>query len=357
MILFKPQQRANLKKTLSVLSMRKRIPTKKGGIMIIDFEHHFTPYKIWKSRGGKPGQTIRIFTEDNKVRNSLTDTAHDIQLHLKNMDIAGIDMAVLSCNIQNLEEAKLYNDECAKLMHDYPQRFIPFANTMPLRGQAALDELDRAVKHLGLRGVTIGSQIEGEPVDSPRLWPFYEKVSELDIPIFIHVTWAAEGFDACKAPYELNRTIVREFDLAQSTARLCLGGVLEDFPNLNVIVAHFGGGISSVKERLDRYLRYWGEKFWQGKPLISAPYLDRFNEHFNKLFFNLAGREIGINSIECALTNIRPERLLFATDYPFNFTDNPEEMKTYIDEIKKLDMDKEQIENILGENGKKLLGL
>lgn len=325
--------------------------------MIIDVEHHYTPYKIWEQRGGKPGQIIRVFTEDNKVKQTLTDAAHDVQLHLKYMDIAGIDMAVLSCNIQDLEEAKVYNDECSKLLKDYSDRFIPFANTMPLQGKPAFDELDRAVNSLGLRGVIIGSQNEGQPLDSPGMWPFYEKVSELKIPIFVHIAWVAEGFDACIAPYELNRTIVREFDLAQATLRICLGGVLEEFPDLKFIVAHYGGGISSIKDRIDRYLRYWGEKFWHAEPLIAAPYADRFNEHFNKIYFNLAGREIGINSLKCALTNISPERLLFATDYPLNFTDDPIGMKTYIEKIRQLDLNKESIEAILGVNGSKLLGL
>jgi aminocarboxymuconate-semialdehyde decarboxylase len=273
------------------------------------------------------------------------------------MDIAGIDMAVLSGTTQNLEESKLFNDECSKLMQEYPKRFVAFANTMPLRGKPALDELDRAIKSLGLKGVTMGSQVEGEPVDSPKLWPFYEKVSKLDIPIFVHVAWAAGGFDACEAPYELNRTIVREFDLMQATARLCLGGVLENFPDLKFIVAHFGGGISAIKERIDRYLGYWGANFWHEKPLIAAPYPERFNEHFNKLYFNLAGREIGLDTLTCALTNISPRRLLFATDYPPNFTDDPIGMKTYIEKIKQLDMDEKMIEAILGGNGLKLLRL
>ena len=325
--------------------------------MIIDFEHHFIPYKIWKDRGGKPGKPVRVFTEDHKVKHMLIEDAHNIQLHLKNMDIAGIDMAVLSCNIKNLEEAKVYNDESSKLIKEYPKRFAPFANTMPLRGKPALDELDRAVKHLGLKGVTIGSQVEGKPLDSPDMWPFYEKVSELAIPIFVHIAWAAEGFDACKATYELNRTIVREFDLAQATIRLCLGGVLEEFPDLEFIIAHFGGGISAIKERVERYLRYWGSDFWHEKPLIAEPYVDRFNEHYNKIYFNLAGREIGMNSVRCALTNISTKRLLFATDYPLNFTNDPIGMKTYIEKIHQLDMDKESIEAILGTNGLKLLRL
>ena len=325
--------------------------------MIIDFEHHYTPYDIWKKRGGKPGEIVRMFTPDGRELRPLDDASHNIQLHLKNMDIAGIDMAVLTGTVDNLEEARLFNDECAKVVKEYPKRFVGFASTMPLEGKIAFDELERAVRKLDLRGVMITAQVDGHLLDSREMWPFYEKVSELGIPIFVHVSLAAEGFDACKAPYDLNRTVVREFDLALATVRICLGGVLEEFPDLKFIMAHFGGGISSIKERLDRYIGYWGAKFWNGKPLISEPYAERFDEHFNKIYFNMAGREIGMETVKCALTNISPRRLLFATDYPPNFVNDPIGMKTYIEKIRQLDLDKESIEGMLGANGMKLIGL
>ena len=70
-----------------------------------------------------------------------------------------------------------------------------------------------------------------------------------------------------------------------------------------------------------------------------------------------AGREIGMATIKCALTNISPKRLLFATDYPPNFVDDPIGMKTYIEKIKQLNIDKESIEDMLSANGIELLGL
>ena len=325
--------------------------------MIIDFEHHYKPYEMWQKRGGKPGEVVRIFDEDGRQIRYEFDNTYDISLHLRHMDLAGIDMAVLSMmGMATLEEAKTVNDSFAKVVAEYPQRFVGFAGTMPLQGKPALDELERAIRCLGLKGVTIRAQTEGRFLDSPELWPFYEKVSELGVPIFVHASGAAAGFDACRAPYNLNMALVREFDLALATARLCLGGVLEDFPDLKFIIGHFGGGISAVKERLDRYVSFNGAAFWQGKPLIGEPYADRFNEHFNSLYFNTAGRKIGIGSLKCALTNISPKRLLFATDYPPNFIDDPEGMKTYIAEIRKLELDRESIEAILGGNAMELLG-
>jgi len=267
-------------------------------------------------------------------------------------------MAVITgTSVASIEEVKIFNDHFADIAGQYPERFVAFATTLPLGGGPAFDELERAIKVLGLKGVVISAQVDGCGLDDPKLWPFYEKVAELGIPIFVHPTVDTPGFDACRASYDLSRTIVREFDLALATTRICLGGVLENFPDLKFIIAHFGGGISSIKERLDRYVAYMEEEFWMDKPLISEPYAEHFDEYFGKLYFNMAGREIGMETIKCALTNISPKRLVFGTDYPPNFVDDPDGMRTYIEKIRQLDMDNESIEAMLSTNGMELLGL
>lgn len=326
--------------------------------MVIDFEHHLQPREIWEKRGGKPGQTVMMRAPDGRLLRPLEDATHDISIHLKNMDAAGIDMAVITgTSVDSLEEVKIFNNHFADVARQYPKRFSAFATTRPLEGKPAFDELRRAVMDLGLKGVAINAQVEGCGLDDRRLWPFYEQVSKLGVPIFVHPTVDTPGFEACRASYDLSRTIVREFDLTVATLRLCLGGVLEDFPDLKFIVAHFGGGISSTKERLDRYVAYMKDDFWVGKPLISEPYAERFNEYFGKIYFNMAGREIGIETIKCALTNISPKRLVFGTDYPPNFIDDPEGMRAYITKIRELDLDAESIEAMLSTNSLGLLGL
>lgn len=326
--------------------------------MVIDLEHHLEPREVWEKRGGKPGRTVLQYAADGTPLRPLDDATHDVEIHLRNMDIAGIDMAVLSgTEVGSVEEARVFNNCFAAVVKRHPKRFAAFATTLPLGGKPALDELERAVKDLGLKGVLINAQVEGRPVDSRELWPFYRKASELKVPVFIHPSIKLPGFDACNAPYDLFRTIGREFDLALATLRLCAGGVMEEFPDLKVIMAHFGGGFSSIKERMDRYIDYLGAKFWTGKPLISPPYLDNFNRYFGRLYFNMAGREIGIQTIGCALTNISPKKLLFGTDYPPNFINDGKGMRSYIEKIRKLDLDPEMIEAMLGGNAADLLGL
>jgi hypothetical protein len=63
---------------------------------VIDVEHHLEPREVWEKRGGKPGQLVLQRAPDGSIIRPLDDSTHDIDIHLKNMDIAGIDMAVLS---------------------------------------------------------------------------------------------------------------------------------------------------------------------------------------------------------------------------------------------------------------------
>jgi predicted TIM-barrel fold metal-dependent hydrolase len=186
-------------------------------------------------------------------------------------------------------------------------------------------------------------------MDYKELYPFYERVSKLKVPIFIHPSGVQLGFDILKAPYDLFRSIGRELDLMVATARIILSGVLEDFPNLQFVISHKGGGIAALKERID----YWFGSPGEPGTRTRLP----FEEYLKKIHFNLAGHHGGMNSVKCALTTIHPSRLVFGTDYPQEFSEDPMKIETYVENIKKLEMDEKNRELILGGNAKRLLKL
>ena len=79
----------------------------------------------------------------------------------------------------------------------------------------------------------------------------------------------------------------------------------------------------------DLYTESLGDNFYFEKPMIEKPWM----HYFEKLYFNMAGREIGMDTVRCALTNIKPERLLFGTDWPLvNIADYAEVVKRAIPE-------------------------
>ncbi len=325
--------------------------------MIIDAEHHLVLEEL--TAGTFPsGKICERYWADGKLKIRISKEAANLENHIRFMDDAGIDMALLTTNqVKTLDQMKRWNDRCAQVVKKYPKRYVGFASVPPTGGKAALEELERAVKGLGLKGVHIWTRSNNAFLDSRDMWPFYEKVSELGIPIDVHILGEVPGFDALQAPYALYYVVVREFDMAASVLRLCLGGVLEEFPDLKFIMNHFGGGVSSIIERLDTYSSYadrpgWPD-FYLGKRLITRPW----REYFNKLYFNMAGREIGIESLKCALNNISPKKLLFATDWPFNFDYEPEGVKRYVEAIRKLDLPAADIDAMLGGNAARLMGI
>jgi predicted TIM-barrel fold metal-dependent hydrolase len=322
--------------------------------MVIDFQHHYIPVELAKKRGlySETGRTM--LQEGGLPATTMHRRLYDLELQLSDMDEAGIDVAVLSCLLgwsAPLEECRFINDDLAAVQKEHPGRFVGLAQAPVLAGEAALAELRRAVTELGLRGVTITSQVNGVSLDSPRLDNFYATVCALDVPVFVHPALVPTGYDHLK-DHDLPRVLGREVDLMVATTRLIAGGVFDRFPALKIVMAHFGGGIAAVKERL------------VGKGYRFGTLKKPFAAYFDMVYFDMAGFEGGRAALHCALQGIRPERLLFASDYPQDFTGvNTDtgkgmvELRNYIGEVRRLELDQQSKEKMLGKTAAKLLQL
>ena len=321
--------------------------------MVIDFQHHYVPVELAKKRGLYAEETTYL-KEGGLRATTMHKRLYDLDLQLREMSEAGIDVSVLSCLLDwsaPMDECRLINDDLAKVQANYPGKFVGLAQAPVLEGQEAIQEIDRAVRNLGLKGITITSQTKGVSLDAPKLYDLYEKICELDVPIFVHPALAPVGYDLLQ-DYDLPRVLGREVDLTVATTRLIAGGVLDRFPDLKLVIAHFGGGIAAVKDRLLAK----GYRFGT----LKRPFAD----YFDMLYFDLAGFEGGLAALHCALQGIRPERLLFASDYPQDFTGvntdtgrGMKELKAYIDAVRALALSDATKEAILGRTAAQLLKL
>jgi predicted TIM-barrel fold metal-dependent hydrolase len=322
--------------------------------MIVDWEHHYLPEELWLKKGGKKGERAYFYV-NGKVRATMHPELCDVEGKLKVMDAVGIDIAVLSMAGSDdnsptfFDDCKVWNEQVSQLVKKHPKKFVGLTAIPPLGGQEAFDELKRAVESLGFKGIVIRSQVKGLSLDAKELYPFYEKVVSLNIPLFIHPSGVPSGFTILDAPYDLYRNLGRELDLIVATTRIILSGLLDHFPDLKLVISHKGGGISAIRERL----------LYKFDPPGKYGSLNRkpFDDYFNKMYFNLAGHYGGMDSVKCALTAIRPSQLLFGTDFPQDFMEDPMKIKTYIEDIRKLDLDKKSIDLMLGGNAQRLLGL
>ncbi len=321
--------------------------------MVIDFQHHYVPVELAKKRGLYAEETTYL-KEGGLRATTMHKRLYDLDLQLREMSEAGIDVSVLSCLLgwsAPMDECRLINDDLAKVQANYPGKFVGLAQAPVLEGQEAIQEIDRAVRNLGLKGITITSQTKGVSLDAPKLYDLYEKICELDVPIFVHPALAPVGYDLLQ-DYDLPRVLGREVDLTVATTRLIAGGVLDRFPDLKLVIAHFGGGIAAVKDRLLAK----GYRFGT----LKRPFAD----YFDMLYFDLAGFEGGLAALHCALQGIRSERLVFASDYPQDFTGvntdtgrGMKELKAYIDTVRALALSDATKEAILGRTAAQLLKL
>jgi aminocarboxymuconate-semialdehyde decarboxylase len=121
---------------------------------------------------------------------------YDAGRRIAMMDERGVGVQVLSVTPGNFCYAvppevgtvisQTQNDAIYAMVTDNPDRFIGSA-TVPLQdSEAALQELDRAVKDLGFTSVEIGTNVNGANLDSPTLEPFYDKIEALGVPIIVH---------------------------------------------------------------------------------------------------------------------------------------------------------------------------
>ena len=322
--------------------------------MVIDFQHHYIPVQLAKKRGLYSETGVTMLEEGGLRATTMHRRLYDLDLQLDDMAQAGVDLSVLSCLLgwsAPLDECRFINDDLAAIQKKYPRRFVGLAQAPILEGKIALDELRRAIGDLGLHGVTITSQVDGFSLDSPKLYDFYETVCALEVPVFVHPALVPTGYKHLE-DYDLPRVLGREVDLTVATTRLIAGGIFDRFPALNIVMAHFGGGIAAVKDRL------------VGKGYRFGTLKKSFDEYYDMVYFDMAGFEGGMAALNCALQGIRPERLVFASDYPQDFTGvntdtgkGMKELKNYIETIRNLPLDQKSKEKILGDTAAALLKL
>ena len=322
--------------------------------MVIDFQHHYIPVQLAKKRGLYSETGVTMLEEGGLRATTMHQRLYDLDLQLDDMAQAGVDLSVLSCLLgwsAPLDECRFINDDLAAIQKKYPRRFVGLAQAPILEGKTALDELRRAIGDLGLHGVTITSQVGGFSLDSPKLYDFYETVCVLKVPVFVHPALVPTGYKHLE-DYDLPRVLGREVDLIVATTRLIAGGIFDRFPAINIVMAHFGGGIAAVKDRL------------VGKGYRFGTLKKSFDEYYDMVYFDMAGFEGGMAALNCALQGIRPEHLVFASDYPQDFTGvntdtgkGMKELKNYIETIRNLPLDQKSKEKILGDTAAALLKL
>jgi len=303
--------------------------------MIVDFQHHFTPPELVslpavKAMSINKGGT----TPPYRMPAELTDIA----AHVRDMDAAGIDHAMLSCGLgmdgTTVEICQAVNDAMARVCAQAPDRFSTFAHTDPLGGAAALRELERCRHELGMQGVVMVSEPGGMTLDDPQLDPFWGQCERLGMFVFVHPS-LRPNVGATMHKYDLIRSLGREFSLAMSTVRLINGGVLDRFEGLRVQMGHLSGGLAVSMERV-RAMQDKERMGTVGHPDHGVLPKHDFDHYLReRLWFDTAGVFGSMAAVRAAVAEFTPGRIVFGTDYPLEIL-SVQDLSRFVTEIRAL---------------------
>jgi aminocarboxymuconate-semialdehyde decarboxylase len=319
--------------------------------LIVDFSAHF----ISRDALGGILETNRYYGPDRKrFQLPYPPQNSDPNTRIQLMDRYGVDMQMLSQTTPVLlgfgaaDAAKicgLSNDGIAEMCEKHPTRFVGAAIVSLLDVGTALDELDRAVRDLGLRCVTIATNQNGKGLDSSEYDPFYAKVVGYDIPIFLHPThWGSYPLVDMDNGWRMMQVFGWPFDTTQAVWRLIFGGVLDRFPKLKIVTHHLGAMFPYFSHRVARNVK----SFLQDG--LERPY----SEYWKQIYGDTA-LDGTTEAFPLGYSFFGGDHMLFGTDYPFG----PEAGEAFVRDnlagIKAMTIPQDDKERILGENAKKLL--
>lgn len=321
--------------------------------MLIDFQHHYTPRELIEPRMAEARNGKSLNYEGGAPSYILHPLLYDLDEHIRMMDDAGIDAAMLSSGAAmdstDVGVCRYVNDAMAIVEEKYPGRFFGLGHVPALGGQLALDEMKRCREELGFTGLVTTSYLHGQPLSDPALDPYWGAAEKLGLYVFVHPALAPPGVDQMQ-DFDLLRSVGREFSLVLGTIHLINGGVLDRFPNLKVQIGHLCGGLPML---LGRIRGYQDKEFWgtAGDPRHGRLPEKDFDWYLqNRVWSDTGGFCCEPKVVQQALIEIPASQIVFATDYPQEVR-GPESVKRFVEAIRALGADGDAI---LDKNAAKL---
>jgi len=220
------------------------------------------------------------------------------------------------------ELAELANDGLAELVAKYPDRFPGFVAALPMNNpEAAVNEIERAVMKLGACGVQIYTNVNGRPLDEPEFLPIFQKMAELNVPIWVHPARSAAFPDYVtekKSKYELWWAFGWPYETSIFMARIVFAGYFDRFPNLKIITHHLGGMVPYFSGRTGSGLDQLGVRTEDEDLAVYLRRLKKRPQDYFKMFYADTATFGARAALECGLDFFGADQVLFATDMPFD---------------------------------------
>jgi len=328
-----------------------------SGVPAIDIHAHYYPQSYFDAMNAEGGRFNAEFKTDGQTFSFKTPAGSngglpmkfiDTRHRLAEMDAEGVAVHALSLTTPMVywadgetshKLAIAWNNGAVAAHKANPDRFVVLATLPMLDRDRAIDEVDRVAKLPGVRGIYLGTNINGNDLDDPMFAPILTRIEALDLPIFLHPLQTVGGKRV--ANYHLANLIGNPLDTAIAASRLIFSGALDRHPKLQVNLPHAGGVLPILMGRIDHGWKVRKEN----RHLANAPstYLRRFT-------YDTISHSKPI--MEFVISMVGADRVMIGSDYCFDM--GYEQPIKFVDQ---LNLSPEDRKMILGATAAKILKL
>jgi aminocarboxymuconate-semialdehyde decarboxylase len=314
-------------------------------VKVVDMHAHCVVPEVWE------------VVKDTNLASSAGNRARGTNVmgpeRLKSLDGRGIDVQVLSINgfwfyAADRELAgkivKIHDEKLSEWCRAHPDRYVGLTSVALQFPDLAAEQLEHAVKEMGMRGAAIGGHVLGEDLSDPKFDPFWAKAQDLGVAVFMHPQ-AAENVvkpDGLSGRGDLGNIIGNPLETAVFLTRMMFNGTLDRFPGLKICAAHGGGYMPSYLGRFEVACQVRNNANCVNKRHPSEYLKSQI------LVDSIVVSEEGLRHL---VAEVGAGQVLFGTDEPFNW---PTSVDTILNAAFLSDAQKEAI---LGGNSVKLFHL
>lgn len=304
--------------------------------MFIDIHTHIIPEQLPQfaaRKGNVPhlalehstncnGHRCARIMQDGALFREIQANCWDPAVRLQECDRAGINIQVLSTipvlfsywsdPSFGLSISQYLNDHIAKVVSDYPGRFLGLG-TIPMQApELAAKEMQRCKRELGFSGIEIGTNVNGDNLDSPSLEPIWAAAQDLDLAVFVH-PWEMAGGDRMQR-YFLRWLVGMPAETALAICSLMFGGVFDRFPKVRFAFSHGGGSFPLTLGRI-------AHGFIARPDLCAININTNPSDYIRKFYIDSLVHDPATLAYLIKLMGV--ERIACGSDYPFPLGEDP----------------------------------
>jgi len=307
---------------------------------VIDFSSHIVPPTL---------NGVIVFNDQREF------SEYNIDTRIKIMDKYNIQKQIVSLSTawlygltyqKALYACELANDYIAKMVSANPSRFVG-CGVLDLRNiELALTQAEKIVKKLGFKCLIVGTHQGERSLDDEYFHPFYEFISEENIPLFIHPI-SFDGYELVDEKNGLGAMQVFGWPFETSWAiwKMIVNRVFDKFNKLKIVTHHLGG-------MLPHFFNRASYRFERNHKIDG---LKHYKHYFKNIYADTALDGTSIMALLEGYELFGPNNIIFGSDWPF--IEDSVSYGNNINAINSLPIPEEEKLKILYSNAVQLLNL